>query len=117
MKNTLTAIVLATIGITAQAGEAEIRMSQKIVDINKGALSCGKVIKAEKIQDTSKFLDVKAVCSNGEVYRMGIMYGSARDVKIAIQCSKTFTSQQDAYAKEAAQEMNITSANCKNPKG
>ena len=116
MKKTLIVTLMMVAGV-AQAGEAEIRMFQKMVDINKGALSCGKVIKAEKIQDTSKFLDVRAVCSNGEVYRMGIMYGSARDVKIAIQCSKPFTSQQDAYAKEASIEMNITSANCKDPRG
>ena len=112
MKKTLIVALMMVAGI-AQAGEAEIRMSQKMIDINKGSFSCGKVIKAEKIQDTSKFLDVKAVCSNGEVYRMAIMYGSARDVKIAIQCSKPFTSQYDSYAKEAATEMNITSANCK----
>jgi hypothetical protein len=105
----ITALILSISTITAQAGESEIRMSQKIIDINKGDLSCGKVIKAEKIQDTSKFLDVKAVCSNGEVYRMATMYGSARDVKVAIQCSKPFT----GWGQEAANELGITKTNCR----
>jgi len=108
MKKTLIVALMMVAGI-AQAGEAEIRMSQKIIDLNKGSLSCGKVIKAEKIQDTSKFLDVKAVCSNGEVYRMATMYGSARDVKVAIQCSKPFT----GWVKEAANELGITKTNCR----
>jgi hypothetical protein len=112
MKKVLIAGLFAVAGI-ANAGEAEIRMSQKMIDINNGSLLCGKIVKAEKIQDTSKFLDVLAICSNGEVYRMGVMYGKARDVKVAIPCSKPFS----GWGKEAAQEMNITSANCKNPKG
>jgi hypothetical protein len=105
----ISTLIFSITAIAAQAGEAEIRMSQKIIDINNGDLSCGKVVNAEKIQDTSKFLDVKAVCSNGEVYRMATVYGSARDVKVAIQCSKPFT----GWGQEAANKLGITKTNCR----
>ena len=109
MKNLSIALTIVIWSTGLYAGESEIRMSQKTIDINKGELSCGKVLKADKMQDTTKFLDVKAVCSNGEVYRMLTMYGSARDITVAIQCSKPFT----GWGIEAAKEVGITAINCK----
>jgi hypothetical protein len=109
MKKIIALSFLAVTGV-ANAGQAEIRMSQKMIDINNGSFPCGKIVKAEKVQDTSKFLDVGATCSNGEHYRMTVLYGSARDIKVVIRCS-TFNTN-GGFAKEAAQELGITKSNC-----
>lgn len=98
--------------MSVQAGQSEVRLAEKVIKINE--YPCGKVLKATKIQDTKDFLDVRAECSNKEVYRVGVLYGNARDVKTIIRCS-VFGTNKDPYPsvhKEDGDLLGITPGNC-----
>ena len=113
MKNLMLMLAVFLSGATSvQAGQSEVRLAEKVIKINE--YPCGKVLKATKVQDTKDYLDVRAECSNKEIYRVGILYGRARDVKTIIRCS-VFGTNKDPYPsvhKEDGAMFGITPENC-----
>lgn len=106
------ALLLASTSVFAQS--YEMKMATDVIKMNKGylqsiGLTC-KVAKTEKVREFADLLDVKATCSNGDVYRVLELRGGKHNVKTLVHCGFEKLNGGDGQF----HRYNITVANCKN---